>query len=78
MKTVMLPLGKLKEGDKGIIRQLVQGDLALKLMEMGLLPGEKVSVEKIAPLGDPISVKVGSYLLSLRREEANVVMVQQQ
>jgi ferrous iron transport protein A len=78
MKTAMLPLGKLKEGDKGVIRQLMQGDLALKLMEMGLLPGENVSVEKIAPLGDPMSVKVGSYLLSLRREEANVVMVQQQ
>lgn len=74
----LLPLGNLKEGQQGIIRQLAEGDLGLKLLEMGFLPGETITVEKIAPLGDPITVKVGSYLLSLRREEANVVMVQQQ
>ncbi|MBS1657722.1 MAG: ferrous iron transport protein A [Chitinophagales bacterium] len=78
MNRSLLPLGELKEGEKGIIRRLSQGDLSLKLLEMGFLPGESVTIEKIAPLGDPISVKVGSYLLSLRKEEANVVMVQQQ
>ena len=45
-------------------------------MEMGLLPGELIVIVKIAPLGDPISVKIGTYMLSLRREEANAVMVQ--
>jgi ferrous iron transport protein A len=78
MNHSLLPLGELKEGERGIIRRLSQGDLSLKLLEMGFLPGESVTIEKIAPLGDPISVKVGSYLLSLRKEEANVVMVQQQ
>jgi ferrous iron transport protein A len=69
-------LSRLKEGDRAIIKELKRGDLGLKLMEMGLLPGEMVTIEKIAPLGDPISVKIGTYLLSLRREEANAVMVQ--
>lgn len=78
MNRSLLQLGELKEDEKGIIRRLSQGDLSLKLLEMGFLPGESVTIEKIAPLGDPISVKVGSYLLSLRKEEANVVMVQQQ
>ncbi len=72
---IILPLGKMKEGDSGVIVELERGDLSLKLMEMGFLPGEKISVDKIAPLGDPISVKIGSYLLSLRKEEANAVLV---
>ena len=69
------PLGKLKEGETGVIVDLGPGDLSLKLLEMGFLPGEKIQVDKIAPLGDPISVKIGTYLLSIRKEEANVVLV---
>ncbi len=72
----VMPLGKMKEGDSGVIVELERGDLSLKLMEMGFLPGEKISIDKIAPLGDPISVKIGTYLLSLRKEEANAVLVQ--
>ncbi|MBK9731884.1 MAG: ferrous iron transport protein A [Chitinophagaceae bacterium] len=65
----------MKEGESGVIVELERGDLSLKLMEMGFLPGEKIFVDKIAPLGDPISVKIGTYLLSLRKEEANAVLV---
>ncbi len=68
-------LGKLKEGDSAIIVGLENSDLSLKLMEMGFLPGEEIFIDRIAPLGDPISVKIGTYLLSLRKEEANAVMV---
>jgi len=45
---------------------------------MGFIPGETVIVNKVAPLGDPISVKIGTYLLSLRKDEADAVMVQVQ
>ena len=76
MPPTILPLSHLKKGDRGIIREVIKGDLSLKLMEMGLLPGETVIVHRIAPWGDPISVKVGSYLLSLRKEEAKAVMVE--
>ncbi|MCY7409756.1 MAG: ferrous iron transport protein A [Chitinophagales bacterium] len=76
MNQVLKPLSKLKEGDHAIIRELKKGDLSLKLMEMGFLPGETVFIDKIAPLGDPISVKIGTYLLSLRKDEANAVMVE--
>ena len=70
-----IPLSLLKEGDEGIVISIKSGDLALKLMEMGFLPGEIISIDKIAPLGDPLSVKIGSYLLSLRKEEAKAVIV---
>ncbi|MBA3647199.1 MAG: ferrous iron transport protein A [Chitinophagales bacterium] len=70
-----MPLSRLKEGDVGIVVSLSGGDLSLKLMEMGFLPGELISIDKIAPLGDPLSVKIGTYRLSLRKEEAKEVMV---
>lgn len=76
MKSTAIPLSKLREGDHGIITELSADDVGLKLLEMGLLPGEKISIDKIAPLGDPISVKIGTYLLSLRKEEARTVKVQ--
>jgi len=71
----ILSLDKLKEGETGVIVDLGHGDISLKLLEMGFLPGEKIKVDKIAPLGDPISIKIGSYLLSIRKKEANVVLV---
>lgn len=69
-------LARLRKGEGGIIRQLPEGDLSVKLMEMGFLPGETVLVEQVALLGDPISVKVGNSLLTLRKEEARNVMVE--
>ncbi len=48
----------------------------LKLMEMGCVPGENILLEQIAPFGDPISVKVSGYLLSLRLNEAEDIEVE--
>lgn len=45
-------------------------------MEMGCIPGEEVVVEQIAPLGDPISIRIAGYSLSLRRSEAKQVIVE--
>ncbi len=42
---------------------------------MGCVPGEEVLVEMLAPLGDPISIKVAGYQLSLRIEEARSILV---
>jgi ferrous iron transport protein A len=49
--------------------------MSVKLMEMGCLPGETVQLVKIAPFGDPISISVAGYELSLRRKEASTVLV---
>lgn len=43
---------------------------------MGCVPGEIVKVEKIAPLGDPISISVAGYNLSLRKTEADNIWVE--
>ena len=52
-----------------------EGSLALRLLEMGVVPGAPVCVIKSAPLGDPIEVRVRGYHLALRRAEAHAIMV---
>ena len=68
-------LSELIAGETGIIEKFEKDDIYLKLMEMGCVPGEQVSVENIAPLGDPISIKVAGYLLSMRKDEAAMIWV---
>lgn len=47
-----------------------------RIMDMGLIPGIEVEVERLAPLGDPIEVKIRDYHLSLRKEEAAEIAVE--
>jgi ferrous iron transport protein A len=68
-------LSELRPGQKAIIREFNSHEIHLKLMEMGCLPGEKISIEKVAPWGDPVSVTVAGYTLSLRLDEADHIMV---
>lgn len=68
-------LSELKAGEKAIIREFESSELEIKLMEMGCLPGEEIIVEQVAPLGDPISVRIAGYSLSLRKNEANQILV---
>lgn len=69
-------LSDLNVGQKAVIQSLEDQELILKLMEMGFLEGEEVVVEQIAPLGDPISVTVAGYQVSLRLNEAASIMVE--
>lgn len=69
-------LSELRQGQRGRIHSFVSSDLELKLMEMGCIPGEEVVVEQVAPLGDPISIKVAGYSLSLRRNEAQEIIIE--
>ena len=68
-------LSELKLGQKAIIKSFGNQEIHLKLMEMGCLPGEEISVEQVAPLGDPVSVSVAGYTLSLRLDEAEHIIV---
>jgi len=68
-------LSQLRPGQKAIITEFNSQEIHLKLMEMGCLPGELISVEKSAPMGGPVSVIVSGYTLSLRLDEADHIMV---
>ena len=70
-------LSDMPPGESGII-QRVGGDRMTRrrIMDMGVVPGAELSVERIAPLGDPIAVRIKGYNLSLRREEASNINVE--
>lgn len=68
-------LSELKIGETGKISSFENDDIFIKLMEMGCVPGEIIKVEQIAPLGDPISIYVAGYCLSLRLNEAKNIIV---
>ena len=72
----MTKLSKLKKKKKAIIKNFTKAETYLKLMEMGCVPGESIIVDQVAPFGDPISVKVSGYLLSLRLNEAEDIEVE--
>jgi ferrous iron transport protein A len=70
-------LAMLKPGQKGKITIMgAIGPLKRRLMDMGILVGEEVRVEKVAPLGDPIEVTIKNYNLSLRKKEAEGITVE--
>ncbi len=69
-------LSELEPGERGIVHSFESNDLFLKLMEMGCVPGESLMVEIRAPLGDPISILIAGYHLSLRINEAEQILVE--
>jgi ferrous iron transport protein A len=70
-------LAMLKPGQRGRITKIgAIGPMKRRLMDMGVLQGEEVKVEKIAPLGEPIEIIVKNYRLSLRKSEAAGIAVE--
>jgi len=69
-------LSEIAVGKTVLIKRFGKDEIFLKLMEMGCVPGEKVVVDQVAPLGDPISILVAGYHLSLRLNEAQNIWVE--
>lgn len=70
-------LSEIKIGKTVIIHSFESDEIFLKLMEMGCVPGEKVTVDQVAPFKDPISISVSGYQLSLRLNEADHIIVEE-
>ena len=72
-----LTLKDLKPGESGVITSVGahSGPVKRRLVDMGLTPGTKVTVRKVAPLGDPIEVNLRRYELSLRQADAGEIAV---
>lgn len=72
-----MALSDLEPGERArIIRVGGRGRSRRRFMEMGLVSGETVVVERIAPLGDPVEFFVKGYHVSLRRDDAQHIEVQ--
>ena len=66
-----MTINDLKIGDSGTIAVVGgEGPLRLRFLDMGLIPGTKVTLQKVAPMGDPIQIRLRGYELSIRREDA--------
>lgn len=71
-----IPLHTLAVGQSGIVEEVRdQGFLSQRLLEMGIIRGTPIEVIRFAPMGDPIDIKIRGYHLSLRREEAQGIIV---
>ena len=69
-------LAEMKPGDKAAIVKIAgTGSIRRRLLDMGATAGTLVEVERVAPLGDPIEVKIKGYHLTLRKEEAERIAV---
>jgi len=70
-------LSEVEVGKAVVIKYFENDEIFLKLMEMGCVPGEKIMIDQVAPLGDPISILVTGYRLSLRLNEAENIWVEE-
>ncbi len=70
-----LRLSELKVGQKACIQKIESEQIATVLFEMGFLPKEIITLENIAPLGDPILIHNSDYSLSIRKSEAQLIWV---
>ena len=73
----MKKLSEVKTGHTVVIHSFEKDDISIKLMEMGCVPGERIRIDLVAPLGDPISISVAGYSLSLRLNEAEKILVEE-
>jgi len=71
-------IGDMAVGDKGIVTGFQKGNKGYrkKLLAMGLTPGTVFSIIRYAPMGDPIEISVRGFALSLRKDEANALLVE--
>lgn len=79
MKIASTPLllSQIKPGIRVLITGFSQDEVPLKMLEMGLLPGNDILVKRIAPMKDPIHIEVGGYDLALRLDEAALIEVEE-
>jgi len=70
-------LSEITVGTKALVREFPkQGSAFLRLREMGLMPGTALTLIRTAPMGDPLEIKVRGYNLTLRKSEAEHILVE--
>lgn len=76
---MQMTLNDLSVGDSALVLKInCQGPMKRRLIDMGITPGVKIKLFKIAPLGDPLELKLRGYLLSIRRSEAKKITVEKE
>ncbi len=74
-----MTLDKCPIGGQGVIAAVGgTGPLRCRLLDMGLIPGTTVAVVKVAPMGDPIQLRLRGYELTLRLEDAREITLEEE
>lgn len=69
-------LDELKPGHEGCVVRVCGDDgSGRRMMAMGVTPGTRIRVERVAPLGDPIEIRVREYSLLIRKSEATKIII---
>jgi len=68
-------IASLKVGEHGVIKEISLENIPLTLLEMGCLPGEDVELLQIAPLKDPLYIRVNGSHLAIRKETASKILI---
>ena len=71
----MQKLSDIAIGQPYVVESIEDDELAQKLLEMGCTPGEEIIVERKAPFSDPIAIVVSGFMLSIRKEDAEQIIV---
>ena len=73
-----MTVNDLKIGQSGIITAVGgEGSLRNRFLDMGLIPHTRVTLQKVAPMGDPMEIRVRGYELTLRREDARQIEIRE-
>lgn len=73
---VFVPLSKILFGDiVEVVKMNSSGEIRYRLLDMGLVKGVKIKVLRVAPLGDPIEIEMKGFNISLRKNEAESILV---
>lgn len=68
-------IASLKVGETGVIKEISLENIPLSLLEMGCMPGENVELLQVAPLQDPLYIRVNGSHLAIRKETANQILI---
>lgn len=70
-----MTLNELVPGQMAVVDSIASGSIGDRLLEMGCLPGESISVERVAPFGDAIAIRFSGLSLCIRKNEAEQISV---
>ena len=70
-------LNEMSLNEQGVVKKVVaEGKIKRRLFDMGVTPGANIIFKKVAPFGDPIEINIRGYELSLRKDEADKVLIE--
>ena len=73
----IIKMREMKKNQRGIIKKVsARGDMGRRIREMGLVPDVQIQVQGRAPLKDPVAIKLRDFILTLRNQEADNLLVE--